>query len=398
MKKRYTKLKIALIALLLLAAAFNIYLYQFYSKLPTLSEQDGATVKQMRELSGNYFKSRLTDEKEIALYEEMQTALLYRDDDYILTFHDQETIHKIALFVCLDSPFLTVSDSYYTVEMSGESSIKEKWINPTPLPFDLKTSDYYNKMRKALAAAEQVIEEMPQTADEYEKARYLHDYLITHVRYANDTEDLDADTVYGALVNGRARCEGYSGAYGLLLKLAGMENFEVLYLAQDTQEEAGHIWNMVQVNGNYYHVDATNDAFNEKDPYPANYVSYDYFLRTTQDYTKNFPINALLVHLLPPADSVQDSFFNRNGLLFSSYERESVGKKAGQFLAAQKKEGVCGVSLRFERKEDYEKAVNPDERRYLLGIISEYDDYDAESFHCFLNQSQQILRIYPIKK
>ena len=54
---------------------------------------------------------------------------------------------------------------------------------------------------------------------------------------------------YGALVSGLAVCDGYTGAYNLLLKLEGIE---CTSLFNDS-----HIWTLATLDGTQYHIDVT---------------------------------------------------------------------------------------------------------------------------------------------
>ena len=104
--------------------------------------------------------------------------------------------------------------------------------------------------------------------DDFHKALYLHDTLATQTEYV-DTNDNIEHAAYGALVNGEAVCQGYSHAYGLLLKRCGIKSSVVI------SNQMGHEWNIVKVNGNFYHVDVTWD-----DPTydTLGYVRHEYFL------------------------------------------------------------------------------------------------------------------------
>jgi len=93
---------------------------------------------------------------------------------------------------------------------------------------------------------------------DFEKAAALHDYLAVNTEY--DYDNLHAGKVptvshnaYGALVNGIAVCEGYALAYKYLLGKAGIESYIV------TSKTMNHAWNMVKLDGKYYHVDVTFD-------------------------------------------------------------------------------------------------------------------------------------------
>ena len=106
---------------------------------------------------------------------------------------------------------------------------------------------------------------------QYEIAKDLHDLLIYNADYDDDTCDYDkygdlAHTAYGAIVansDGETRkavCDGYSLAYTYLLQQAGISGIVISgYAGQDDASAGGHAWNMVQIDGSWYEVDATWD-------------------------------------------------------------------------------------------------------------------------------------------
>lgn len=96
-----------------------------------------------------------------------------------------------------------------------------------------------------------------------EKAVLLHDYLALHMEYdyeaylenkVNNTNKYDESDydIYGALINGKAVCQGYTLAYKYLMEEAGVEN--VGFASSET-----HIWNTVTMGDDSYYVDCTWD-------------------------------------------------------------------------------------------------------------------------------------------
>ena len=72
-------------------------------------------------------------------------------------------------------------------------------------------------------------------------------------------------TAYGALKNGLANCSGYALAFDLLAKRAGLTCLVVQgFQEQDAQHMDGHAWNMVQINGKWYQVDAARGDLAER--------------------------------------------------------------------------------------------------------------------------------------
>lgn len=99
------------------------------------------------------------------------------------------------------------------------------------------------------------LEGMSQT----QKARIMHDWLTVNVEYDDDKGD-DASTAYGALVNRKAICGGYSVAYAMLCAHEGIECHVVTGKGRNAEGEMeGHAWNIVVIDGHPYHVDVTWD-------------------------------------------------------------------------------------------------------------------------------------------
>ena len=86
---------------------------------------------------------------------------------------------------------------------------------------------------------------------EYEIAQTYFVWLCDNCRYDSGkvADDSLSHTTYGALCNGVAVCDGYTGAYNLLLKLEGIDCYA---LFNDT-----HIWTVAYLDGVEYHIDTT---------------------------------------------------------------------------------------------------------------------------------------------
>lgn len=83
-------------------------------------------------------------------------------------------------------------------------------------------------------------------------------------------------TAYGALLNSKAVCDGYSKAAKLLFNECGIDAGIV------TSDSMNHAWNYIKMNGYYYFLDITWD-----DPVPETYISrYSYFNRNSNEMVK----------------------------------------------------------------------------------------------------------------
>lgn len=83
-----------------------------------------------------------------------------------------------------------------------------------------------------------------------ETALFAHDMLCLGFEYDLSLESRD---LYGFFVNKRGTCQGYAWAYMAILRELGME---CDFVASDSID---HIWNLVRIDGEWYHVDVTWD-------------------------------------------------------------------------------------------------------------------------------------------
>ena len=111
-----------------------------------------------------------------------------------------------------------------------------------------------------------------------EKALVVHDYLVDqysydYERYANGTMPKVSYRSSGLLLYGTGVCEAYGNLYMYIMNRLGIEtiytsgNKEGIYYS--------HLWDIIKLDGQYYHVDATWD-----DPVPDKIgrVNHNYFL------------------------------------------------------------------------------------------------------------------------
>ena len=115
-----------------------------------------------------------------------------------------------------------------------------------------------------------------------------HEYLTSTVAYAyaaylqgslGGAHEYD---MYGALVNHSSVCQGYAESMFYLLKKAGLS------CAIASSQNINHAWNIVKVNGKWYHVDATWDDPVWDMPGRSN---HDYFLVSFDTMNKNTLVN-----------------------------------------------------------------------------------------------------------
>lgn len=100
------------------------------------------------------------------------------------------------------------------------------------------------------AAAQEIIDKALEYSDPYDRLMVLHDELALRTEYltSGGAHISEAD---GPLVYGEALCEGYSKAFMYLCQSIGIECVCII--------GGEHMWNIVKVDGEWYHIDVTWD-------------------------------------------------------------------------------------------------------------------------------------------
>lgn len=209
---------------------------------------------------------------------------------------------------------------------------------PVEFTYRFTCEEMSNMNRAAEAAANEIMGGIEPGMSAYEKLKYFHDYLITHCE--SDSEDIYANTIYGALVKGKALCEGYAKSFSYLCNKAGIENIIVTGMT-----DTAHMWNMVKIDGNWYHVDVTWDkpdgAIAQMNP---DMVMYQYFL-VTDSVIENNHTTWTITSPPPKAYGTKENYFIKEGFYIDSEDKtEQAIEKA---IRAAVSEGKHTASVKF---------------------------------------------------
>lgn len=105
---------------------------------------------------------------------------------------------------------------------------------------------------------------LKECSTEFEKALWLHDWIIDHAEYDNTYSYCSAE---GVLARGTGTCESYHRAYVMLLNKVGIQTGRIT--------GNGHVWTAVKMDGKWYQVDSTWDDMGEK--LKGTYYEHIYF-------------------------------------------------------------------------------------------------------------------------
>ena len=152
---------------------------------------------------------------------------------------------------------------------------------------------------------------------DYEREKRIHDYLANRITYQNGK---NAHNAYGALVEKKAVCDGYSRAFQWLLYQAGIPALiaEGTSINPANGGQEPHAWNVVKIGGEYYHVDLTWDDASSKE------VMYAYFNMTTKQIEESHRISTENAYVLPLCTATAANYHVTNGTMLTTYSTDSV--------------------------------------------------------------------------
>ena len=178
-----------------------------------------------------------------------------------------------------------------------------------------KTDALSSRERQTLNAALEIAGAASGT--ELERERKIHDLLCDRIVYYTDEISHDEnDCAIGALLNGKADCDGYADAFYLCGNLAGLKvkyqhgdsllpaNSDGENDGNQVEQDGSHMWNLIHILGKWIMVDVTWDD-NE---IGCSYVYYNQG-RNQAGVTHIWDERAVTVDLLPASDN---SFRNKD--------------------------------------------------------------------------------------
>ena len=221
----------------------------------------------------------LTDDGEIvdAIYE----ALSARKTD-VLTLHYATT--KLISIDDISSWFHVASDkldSYARFGVQRYTATAQKYTKEDVYYYTLTyTVEYYTTDAEEDAFEEKLDEIIAGLnlagKTDLEKILTIYGYVCDNVTYDEAAEH--CFTAYGALVDGKAVCQGYALLLMRMLDAASIES-EVVF---GVSEGVNHMWNIVKLDGEYFLLDATWDSTDNR-------ACYFWFLKGIDAFEKHTP-------------------------------------------------------------------------------------------------------------
>lgn len=158
-----------------------------------------------------------------------------------------EDLERVMQAVYLDAPELfQLGKEYHYTYLTN-------YIRTLEPSYRMTREEYESRCERIRTITGEIRSALPAGANDYDKEFAAYRWLIRNCDYliAESQGTAYAD---GALCNGKAQCTGYASALSLLLRQMNVQCLQVQSI-----DEQNHAWNMVRINGRWYHCDVTWD-------------------------------------------------------------------------------------------------------------------------------------------
>ena len=212
----------------------------------------------------NYYYNQLNKEQQ-KVYYAMKEGLLKMQESFPVWKLTNRELSDIYFMVRMDCP-----EIFYSVKFSYRYYPDSTAVEL--VPEYLFTKDKIKEHRQAMESRVKKLARQAESLGEKGKQLFIHDFIVKNVKYDKLKKEYSHEII-GALGNGVAVCEGIAKAVKILCDALGIWCIVALSEANpDKGIKYRHAWNIVRINGSYYHMDATFDNTLSKDEV----IRYDY--------------------------------------------------------------------------------------------------------------------------
>ena len=235
----------------------------------------------------------------------MKTGILSLADSFLVPRMMPGELADIFFQLRLDCPeiFWATGFRYRDYPDSGNLQV---------LPEYLFEKSKIKEHQKNMRARVEKLARQARGLGEWEKEKYIHDFICENVRY-DKLKKAYSHEIIGPLGHGVGVCEGIAKAVKVVCDALGGWCISGISEANpDRGIRYRHAWNVVRIEGKYYHLDATFDL-----SVSGQEIRYDYF---NMDDRKVFRDHEPALMPLPPCTDGSRFYYLEKKLSFTKYE------------------------------------------------------------------------------
>lgn len=286
-------------------------------------ESAGLTPSRFVELVASqeqsYYFSKLKEKKayqQELIYLILQYMAAERAENIEIPCKDTDEITEIFTMVTDDHPELFDVSGYQSKVYTDQSDAVTHITLTGKYTMEEEERDQLQKEMEPVIR--KVLQDAPADGDDYDKVRYVYEYVIRQTDYEQDvTYNQNMCSVF---IYGKSVCQGYARAAQYLLQQLGLP---CVIAAGEVHNGVRHAWDIVKADGAWYHMDPTwgdpSYASKEDADGMEAYINYDYLLITTDEISRTHTLYQ--EDELPACTATADNYYVREGALLEKWDR-----------------------------------------------------------------------------
>ena len=304
----------------------------FYASEQNAEKQTEQQILTLQKEQEGLYAYECLGEKEKEIYAQIYVSLVQMQETEISTT-DTDAIEKVFQCVLNDHPEIFYVEGYAFTKYSRGNKITKIIFQAS---YTMEKEEVEEKRRAIEEKATEILAGIPADADDYEKIKYIYEYIIKNTEYNVTAEN--NQNICSVFLGGQSVCQGYAKATQYLLSKTGVKSTMVVGFVEAGE---GHAWNLVYANGEPYYVDTTwGDAsyrMTTTESYEVNnlpVINYDYLCVTTEQLCKTHRIDNVVS--MPDCTAVKDNYYVREGAYFTEFNEEQLEQLFDKSYAERK--------------------------------------------------------------
>lgn len=269
-------------------------------KLESLIDSSEAIIKKLREIQDQILQKRRKQTSKIK--DPIRSNLKNRNTYFTIGVNSYITnndISKLFLEVAKEDDYFYYSQ-YGTARITtsidpkrskdGKSFVEKANFDisyRSDLATEYEVRDFIRKWTE---------ENIGENDSDYLKVKKIHDFIVRKNNYKPDPDGGEYSIYHpSSILFGQGGvCNAYANLFELMASKAGLDSRIVTGRSLKNGED--HMWNMVKVDGDYYHIDTTWDdpvidfSLGEIENL-EDFIIYDYFLKSDEEIKKSRTID-----------------------------------------------------------------------------------------------------------
>lgn len=355
------------------------FIFAFISFTASVSSFDEYTVSAAKVYETPYYYYQMSDNAQKA-YDELKEAVLNHKKKVTIKYSiNNDDFNEIAELLILHDPMT------FNLKNIEATSVKSRSIS-FKLSYRYTDESYQNMVASYEKKVDKILARLDDDMTTYSKIKIIHDSIANTALY--DVDYKLSDTMYGTLVKGRGKCDGYAKTFAYICGKAGIRTVTVIGKDVYSTDDSMHMWNKVYYNKQWYNVDVTWDD-------PVSNMSdnrkYEFFMVSDNEIGKTHTEDNLSFKVPAAKDSSKSYFKVYKKYAKSLSDAKNIIKDEVQKAAKKEKihitlqcatdevySSVCDYVLNIDKIYSVLKNI---EKNYNSDLLSEVYSYGFNDIH-----------------